>query len=799
MAATFTIRGNSEGAVAAAEELRVEIARINKATRDSAIASREASQVQVRAAHAVAEAQEVLARTTVQGGRAVVASEAKKVAALREEITVARQVAASYVKGSDEEAIATQRVTALIQQQTRMLGVNAAAAEKAAGARVASGVLGQRGGRQGTDPALERFGRGAVIGGMGRAAAFGSTAFLGGLLATAGIGKSIEEFREAEDVIERVRIALQNLNIAFDRKAIEAWGDKMMEITRFSDEKMLTSFTSFVRVTKDVGEAQKMAGLAADLARGRNISLEQATSALMRVQVGNVNSLRRLGIEVRPVTKHMDEFRAAHIKVTDANREQVIQLQHQATQLDKNATRTQTMDRLYRQYAGNAAKLSDTARGKVEGLGNQMDELQELIGKTLSPSISRLADAIADFIQKARRSETLRQVFREIGRQMRALGTIIQEVWSQETVRNIGLITAAIIILRRHVILLFAAIRAHPFVAIASAAVIAAELIIAHWDKVRGFFVGLWKFIREGFFFLWDWIKIQALKAYKDILEPFSHLPGRLGHWARVAKTNVSKEIGTLEADMKLKGELAGNAWGEQWTEAAIKRLTEAKPKIGKVMTDIEAQQTEQVLTGPRAPKTALQKGLRETAVEFGPESGIKYHWGGFKPQTGFDCSGYLQYVYKQNGISIPRTSQAQWADPNALKIPKGGLRPGDAVFFDNGSSRPQPDHVGIYIGNDFFIEYYSEGKPAAFGQLKQRRNYMGARRWLKIEKGKGGDARPPKKGGPTVRRTRSRRTSPTSRSRKTRGRSSRFSGGCMLPARAAARWTRWPPSITCG
>lgn len=78
---------------------------------------------------------------------------------------------------------------------------------------------------------------------------------------------------------------------------------------------------------------------------------------------------------------------------------------------------------------------------------------------------------------------------------------------------------------------------------------------------------------------------------------------------------------------------------------------------------------------------------------------GTKYVWGGSKP-GGFDCSGLLQYVWQQKGVSIPRTTYQQVKAGHAVQINQ--LQPGDAVFF---GSHDSPHHVGMYIGHGQFIQ----------------------------------------------------------------------------------------------
>lgn len=80
---------------------------------------------------------------------------------------------------------------------------------------------------------------------------------------------------------------------------------------------------------------------------------------------------------------------------------------------------------------------------------------------------------------------------------------------------------------------------------------------------------------------------------------------------------------------------------------------------------------------------------------------GCSYVYGAEGPNS-FDCSGFTQWLYKQFGISIPRSSSSQWSGCN--KISKSSLKPGDLVFFSNSSSGGSVGHVAMYIGNDTII-----------------------------------------------------------------------------------------------
>jgi cell wall-associated NlpC family hydrolase len=81
---------------------------------------------------------------------------------------------------------------------------------------------------------------------------------------------------------------------------------------------------------------------------------------------------------------------------------------------------------------------------------------------------------------------------------------------------------------------------------------------------------------------------------------------------------------------------------------------------------------------------------------------GVPYQWGGTNPTTGFDCSGLVQHVYGDLGISLPRTSQQQ-ATVGTPVDSVADAQPGDLVFFE--PSAGGPGHVGIYIGNGQMID----------------------------------------------------------------------------------------------
>ena len=107
---------------------------------------------------------------------------------------------------------------------------------------------------------------------------------------------------------------------------------------------------------------------------------------------------------------------------------------------------------------------------------------------------------------------------------------------------------------------------------------------------------------------------------------------------------------------------------------------------------------------------------------------GTPYRWGGSSTATGFDCSGMIQFVYKNAlDVSLPRTARDMAAA--SRKIPDNQLKAGDLVFFNTGGSS-QYSHVGLYIGNGEFIHAPSSGKTIKTEKLSSpyyAKHYLGA------------------------------------------------------------------------
>lgn len=122
---------------------------------------------------------------------------------------------------------------------------------------------------------------------------------------------------------------------------------------------------------------------------------------------------------------------------------------------------------------------------------------------------------------------------------------------------------------------------------------------------------------------------------------------------------------------------------------------------------------------------TAEGYALSGTALSL---RGAPYRNGGIDPVSGFDCSGFVKYVYEQNGVNMPREVREQFRI--GKNVDKAQLEPGDLVFFS--TVAPGASHVGIMIGGDQFVHAPSEKGVVRVESLSQQywaTRFIGAKR----------------------------------------------------------------------
>jgi len=132
--------------------------------------------------------------------------------------------------------------------------------------------------------------------------------------------------------------------------------------------------------------------------------------------------------------------------------------------------------------------------------------------------------------------------------------------------------------------------------------------------------------------------------------------------------------------------------------------------------------------TPPGAPQTVRDRAatLVVNALGF---IGVKYRRGGNVPETGFDCSGLVRYVFHDAwGLDLPR--RAEQISHIGARVGKDQLQPGDLVFYN--TLRKTVSHVGIYLGDGQFIHAPSRGEEVRVEDMNQpywTKRFSGARR----------------------------------------------------------------------
>jgi cell wall-associated NlpC family hydrolase len=126
---------------------------------------------------------------------------------------------------------------------------------------------------------------------------------------------------------------------------------------------------------------------------------------------------------------------------------------------------------------------------------------------------------------------------------------------------------------------------------------------------------------------------------------------------------------------------------------------------------------------------SSWQSKAQEILINALSLTGIKYKYGGNNPETGFDCSGFVRYVFSQAAnLTLPPTARAISQIGKTVK--KDELQPGDLVFFN--TLKSAFSHVGIYVGDNKFIHAPSSGSAVRIENMQTgywAKRYNGAQR----------------------------------------------------------------------
>lgn len=162
-------------------------------------------------------------------------------------------------------------------------------------------------------------------------------------------------------------------------------------------------------------------------------------------------------------------------------------------------------------------------------------------------------------------------------------------------------------------------------------------------------------------------------------------------------------------------------------TSRSLDNLVEKAKKT----TEASTPKTETKEKKDTSNVSALSEKVSTYAKKF---LGVRYVYGGSSPK-GFDCSGYVQYVYDHFGVDLERVAASQAGQ--GTKVSRANLKAGDLIFFDTNGGHNYINHVGIYIGGGKFI-HASSGRSAHKVTISELDDgfyanaYMTARRFVK-------------------------------------------------------------------
>jgi cell wall-associated NlpC family hydrolase len=186
------------------------------------------------------------------------------------------------------------------------------------------------------------------------------------------------------------------------------------------------------------------------------------------------------------------------------------------------------------------------------------------------------------------------------------------------------------------------------------------------------------------------------------------------------ARASVESQLGQRRQLLgSIRGEIAQLQAQERERQAQLEAQLQAQQQAQAAPSSSLAPTVAASPTPTVAPPPARYGGVVGIAMRY---LGTPYVWGGASP-SGFDCSGFVMYVFSQIGVSLPHSSYAQYGYGSAVS--SGDLQPGDIVFFDG------LGHEGIYIGGGQFIHSPHTGDVVKISSISgwYASTYVGARR----------------------------------------------------------------------
>lgn len=186
-----------------------------------------------------------------------------------------------------------------------------------------------------------------------------------------------------------------------------------------------------------------------------------------------------------------------------------------------------------------------------------------------------------------------------------------------------------------------------------------------------------------------------------------------------VLKSENEGKLANLNSNIIAQKKLIEQAKAEEKLFAS--KVDESQAQINSTMTLVQKVRNETPKYNSSTGAAPISDG---TVIAYASNFlGTPYLWGGTNPSTGFDCSGFTQYVYSHFGVRLGRTTYDQIKD--GYGVSKNELQPGDLVFFGQGGD---PTHMGMYVGNNTYIHAPRTGDVIKISSMG-RSDYITARR----------------------------------------------------------------------
>lgn len=234
----------------------------------------------------------------------------------------------------------------------------------------------------------------------------------------------------------------------------------------------------------------------------------------------------------------------------------------------------------------------------------------------------------------------------------------------------------------------------------------------------------------------WDqFVQDDPLQALTLLSSSWNSMNDTIGQYMTDAQTIAANGARAIQSLQIIAPSISEQSWNALQVLIANK-IQEVISLMNEVFGENTVDMNFAINVGGSLQGNAQTNPQGESAVVDSARKylGTPYVWGGTSP-SGFDCSGFVQYVLAENGKSVPRTTQEQFAGGQA--VDKSNLQAGDLVFY-NWQGGTDATHVGIYEGNGKMIHAPHSGdvvKEVDFNSYGQNA-YLGARRYYKGTEG---------------------------------------------------------------